>query len=212
MQLFYASGASSLAPHILLEESGLDYVAEKVNLDVKTWSKGDYNAINPKSYVPSLKIENGKVLSECAVILEYIAFQVPDKQLIGQYDSALYWEQRIWLNYIATELHKNFISPFRKGNWLPNTVESKELIYNRVLPRLKYVDEVLKGRNYLVDNHFSAPDAYLFVMTNWLTRLKYGFDQLENLNKFDNNMRKRNTVQAVLKQEGRPHSLQDQAK
>jgi glutathione S-transferase len=131
---------------------------------------------------------------------------------MGQYDSEPYWEQRIWLNYIATELHKNFISPFRKGNWLPNTVESKELIYNRVLPRLKYVDEVLKGRNYLVDNHFSAPDAYLFVMTNWLTRLKYGFDQLENLNKFDNNMRKRNTVQAVLKQEGRPHSLQDQAK
>lgn len=212
MQLFYASGASSLAPHILLEESGLDYVAEKVNLDVKTWSKGNYNVINPKSYVPSLRIENDTVLTECAVILEYIAAQVPNKQLMGQYDSAIYWEQRIWLNYVATELHKNFISPFRKGNWLPNTAESKTLIYNRVFPRLKYVDEALKGRNYLVNHHFSAPDAYLFVMTNWLTRLEYGFDQLDNLKKFDKNMRKRNSVQAVLKQEGRPHSLQDQAK
>jgi glutathione S-transferase len=212
MQLFYASGASSLAPHILLEESGLDYVAEKVNLDVKTWSKGNYNVINPQSYVPSLRIENDTVLTECAVILEYIASQVPNKQLMGQYDSAIYWEQRIWLNYVATELHKNFISPFRKGNWLPNTAESKTLIYDRVLPRLKYVDEALKGRDYLVDHHFSAPDAYLFVMTNWLSRLEYGFDQLDNLKKFDKNMRKRDSVQAVLKQEGRPHSLQDQAK
>ncbi len=133
------------------------------------------------------------------MILEYIASQVPNKQLMGQYDSAIYWEQRIWLNYIATELHKNFISPFRKGNWLPNTVESKKLVYDRVLPRLKYVDEALKGHDYLVDHHFSAPDAYLFVMTNWLARLEYGFDQLDNLKKFDKNMRKRDSVRAVLK-------------
>ena len=73
MKLFYASGASSLAPHILLEESKLQYSVEKVNLDKKTWNGGNYNLINPKSYVPALQTDNGRILTECAVILEYIA-------------------------------------------------------------------------------------------------------------------------------------------
>ena len=208
MQLFYASGASSLAPHILLEESGLDYTVEKVNLDTKVWSDGNYEEINAKSYVPALKLEDGVVLTECAVILEYIATQSPIKGLIDKYESKNYWQQRIWLNYIATELHKNFISPFRKGNWLPNTTESKQFVYERVFPRLKYINDRLNNKDYLLNGQFSAPDAYLFVITNWITRLEYGFDGLENLKRFDDNMRKRDSVIKVLQQEGKPHSLQ----
>ncbi|WEV50630.1 glutathione binding-like protein [Lactobacillus sp. ESL0731] len=210
MKLFYSSGASSLAPHILLEESNLTYTAEKVNLDHKTWAQGDYNTINPKSYVPALETESGSILTECAVILEYIARQVPEKALIAGYATAEYWQQRTWLNYIATELHKNFISPFRKGNWLPNTAESKELVYQRVLPRLKYVDQQLADQTYLVNNQFCVADAYLFVMTNWLQRLDYGFNDLANLERFDSAIRLRSAVQRVLKQEGKPHSLTEQ--
>lgn len=211
MKLFYASGASSLAPNILLEESGLQYSVEKVNLDKKTWNGGNYNLINPKSYVPALQTDNGKVLTECAVILEYIAIKAGNNKFIAKYDSSKYWQQRIWLNYIASELHKNFISPFRKGNWLPNTKESKKLVYKRVFPRLKFVDQKLNKQNYLVNNTFSAPDTYLFVMTNWLHRLNFGFTNLDNLKRFDTEMRKRPAVQTILKQEGLPHSLQDES-
>ncbi|AVI94382.1 Glutathione S-transferase [Oenococcus oeni] len=213
MKLFYAAGASSLAPHILLEESSLTYVVEKVNLDTKTWNEGqnDYKQINPKSYVPALKTDSGKIITECAVIMEYIAKKATTKNLIAEYDSQTYWQQRMWLNYIATELHKNFISPFRKGNWLPNTIDSKQLVYKRVLSRLKFVDQKLNQKNYLVNNQFSAPDAYLFVMTNWIHRLEYSFNNLANLKRFDNNMRKRLAVDKVLKQEGKAHSLQDKS-
>ncbi|WP_257609041.1 glutathione binding-like protein [Oenococcus oeni] len=117
----------------------------------------------------------------------------------------------MWLNYIATELHKNFISSFRKGNWLPNTVNSKQLVYERVLPRLEFIDQKLDRKNYLVNNRFSAPDAYLFVITNWIRRLEYGFDKLFSLESFDKNMRKRSAVGRVLKQEGKAHSLQDES-
>lgn len=209
MKLFYASGASSLAVHILLEESSLKYGLEKVNLDTKTWNNSDYNLINSKSYVPALELDNGEILTECAVILEYVAHKVPAQNLIGEYGSTTYWQQRTWLNYIATELHKNFISPFRAGNWLPNTAESKELVYKRVFPRLKFIDKQLGQQEYLVNNRFSVPDTYLFVMANWLQRLEYGFDDLENLQRFDTNMRKRFAVQNVLQQEGKPHSLQE---
>ncbi|EFD88268.1 glutathione S-transferase N-terminal domain-containing protein [Oenococcus oeni] len=213
MKLFYAAGASSLAPHILLEESSLTYVVEKVNLDTKTWNEGqnDYKLINPKSYVPALETDSGKIITECAVILEYIAKKVTTRNLIAEYDSQTYWQQRMWLNYIATELHKNFISSFRKGNWLPNTVNSKQLVYERVLPRLEFIDQKLDRKNYLVNNRFSAPDAYLFVITNWIRHLEYGFDKLVNLESFDKNMRKRSAIGRVLKQEGKAHSLQDES-
>ncbi|WP_311406596.1 glutathione binding-like protein [Liquorilactobacillus uvarum] len=209
MKLFYASGSSSMAPHILLEESGMSYSLEKVNLDTKTWNGGDYNLLNPKSYVPALKTDKNSVLTECAVILEYIGEQTNGNQFIEEYGSRGYWEQRMWLNYIATELHKNFISPFRKGNWLPNTDDSKKFVYNRVLPRLKFVDNVLKQQEYLVNNKFSAPDAYLFVITNWIKRLGYSFDDFKNLQRFDSKMRERTAVQRVLEQEGKAHTLQE---
>ncbi|KRL00813.1 hypothetical protein FC81_GL001646 [Liquorilactobacillus capillatus DSM 19910] len=212
MKLFYAAGASSLAPHILLEESGMHYTLERVNLDTKIWKGGEYRQVNPKNYVPALAITDSYILTECAVILEYIGKQVADRNLIAIYGGETYWKQRIWLNYIATELHKNFISPFRKGNWLPNTADSKSFVYKRALPRLKFVDNALKQQDYLVNNEFSAPDAYLFVITNWIKRLGYNFDDFKNLQSFDASMRARPAVQRVLQQEGRPHSLQDDVK
>jgi len=207
LTLFYAAGASPMAPHILLEELGLPYHLEKVNLDNKTWGQGDYNHLNPKSYVPALKIDDQPLLTECAVILEFIGTQ---SALMPQYATPAYWEQRVWLNYIATELHKNFISPFRHGNWLPNTADSKQLVWIRVQPRLAFVEQQLAaGGPYLLGDTFSVADPYLFVMTNWMQRLGYSFDSLPQLAKFDSLMRQRPAVQRVFAQEGQPHSLVD---
>lgn len=207
LKLFYASGTSAMAPHILLQDSGLDFSAEKVNLDKKTWSQGDYNQINEKSYVPTLQIAGDAYLSECAVILEYISTLVNDRYTFA-YGTSQYWQERIWLNYIATELHKNFISPFREGNWLPNTEDSKRLVWGRVEPRLQYVEGHFVGP-WLLGNQFTAADTYLFVMTNWLYRLNYSFSALPKLAAFDQHMRARRSVQTVLEVEGKPHSLTD---
>jgi len=207
LTLFYAAGASPMAPHILLEELGQPYRLEKVDLDNKTWGQGDYNRLNPKSYVPALKVDDQPLLTECAVILEFLGTQSP---LMPQYVTPAYWEQRVWLNYIATELHKNFISPFRQGNWLPNTADSKQLVWTRVQPRLAFVEQQLAaGGAYLLGDTFSVVDPYLFVMTNWMQRLGYSFDGLPQLEKFDSLMRQRPAVQRVFAQEGRPHSLVD---
>ncbi|KRL53793.1 glutathione S-transferase [Furfurilactobacillus rossiae DSM 15814] len=208
MQLFYAAGASSMAPHILLRELKLDFELRHVNLDQKTWSKGDYNDVNPKSYVPVLELNDGTRLTECAVILEYLASH--EHRLIADYDSKQYWQQRQWLNYLATELHKNFISPFRTGNWLPNTAESKALVWQRVLPRLQFVETTFEdGRQWLMGNDFSLVDPYLFVMTNWLHRLNYSFETLPRLKAFDSRMRERASVIDTFKVEGKPHALTD---
>ena len=82
MKLYYAPGACSLAPHIVLREAGCNFDLEKVNLGKKTTKTGkDYNQINPKGSVPALELDNGQVLTEVAVILQYIADQKPDSGL-----------------------------------------------------------------------------------------------------------------------------------
>lgn len=207
LTLFYASGASPMAPHILLEELGLNYHLERVNLDTKTWDEGNYNDLNPKSYVPALKVDNQPLMTECAVILEFIGTLSKNSRL-PQYGTQSYWIIRTWLNYIATELHKNFISPFRKGNWLPNTDDSKKLVWERVKPRLQLVEQQLSDSGpYLLGDKLSIADPYLFVMTNWMQRLDFSFAGLPNLKKFDSIMRNRPAVKRVLLQEGKPHSL-----
>ena len=101
---------------------------------------------------------------------------------------------------------KTLFRLFRKGNWLPNTDDSKRLVWQRVAPRLAYVEARFQGP-WLMGQHFSMTDPYLFVMTNWMHRLDFSFDHLPKLKAFDERMRQRPSVQEVLRVEGKPHSV-----
>src|SRR6476661_3929796 len=73
MKLYWSPGACSQAPHILLHEIGLDHEAVRVDLRTKKLEDGsDYLAINPKGAVPALQLDSGEVLTENAVILQYL--------------------------------------------------------------------------------------------------------------------------------------------
>ena len=105
MKLYYSPGACSLAPHIALAETGLAYEAVAVNLKTHTLADGsDYRQINPLGYVPFLVLDDGKTLSECAVLVQYIADQAPAKNLISMAGSMARYEQQEMLNIIATDL------------------------------------------------------------------------------------------------------------
>ena len=74
MKLYYAPAACSLAPHIAAREAGLDLALEKVDLKSKKTESGrDYLSVNPKGAVPALEIDGGEVLTENAIVLQYLA-------------------------------------------------------------------------------------------------------------------------------------------
>ena len=106
MKLYYAPGACSLAPHIALNEAGLAYDAVKVDLRTHQLADGtDYYTINPKGYVPLLELDDGQRLSEVTVILQYIADRKPGT-LAPALGSLPRYRVMEWLNFIATEIHK----------------------------------------------------------------------------------------------------------
>ncbi len=102
MKLFYAPGSSSLLPHIVLYEAGLPFTAVKVNEHTKVVEGGgDYRQVNPLGYVPALVLDNGTLLTEGPAIVQYIADQVPVKNLAPSNGTILRTKLQAWLNFCS---------------------------------------------------------------------------------------------------------------
>jgi glutathione S-transferase len=199
MKLYYSPGACSLSPHIVLLEAGLAF--EPVLASTKTHQLADgtdYYTINPKGYVPLLELDNGERLSEGPAILQYIADHAPDKKLAPAPATMERYRMQEWLNFITSELHKGFGIIFTP----PMPEEAKTLARTKVGARLKWIDQQLEGKQYLMGDSFSLPDAYLFTVTNWCGYAGVDIADLKNLNAFQARMAARPAVQAAMKAEG----------
>ncbi len=109
MKLYYTPGACSLSPHIALLEAGLPYDLVKVDLRAKKLENGDdFLKVNPKGQVPVLALDSGELVTEGPVIIQMIADKAADKNLAPARDSTDRYKLLEWLNFITTELHKNF--------------------------------------------------------------------------------------------------------
>jgi glutathione S-transferase len=199
MKLYYSPGACSLSPHIALCEAGLPYDLVKVDLKAKKLENGDdYLKINPKGQVPALALDSGELVTEGPVIVQMIADKVSAKNLAPARDSAERYKLLEWLNYITTELHKNFgpmFSPVLAD-------DAKAFFKDRVMGKLKYIDSQLAGRDFLMGKQFTVADGYLFTMLTWADRMKFDLSGLPNLVAYKARVAARPKVQEALTREG----------
>jgi glutathione S-transferase len=199
MKLYYAPGACSLSPHIALLEAGLPYDLVKVDLRAKKLENGeDYLRVNPKGQVPALGLDNGELVTEGPVIIQMIADHAKDKHLAPARDTAERYRLQEWLNFITTELHKNFSPLFQPA--IPDEV--KNFFRERLMGKFKYVDGQLAGRDYLMGKDFTVADGYLFVMLAWADRLGLDVSGLSNLMAYKARIAARPKVKEALTKEG----------
>ncbi len=199
MKLFGKTGSCSLSPHIVLRECGLDFTLVNVDLASKKTEQGeDYLHINPKGQVPALQLDNGTVLTEGVAIVQYIADLKPDRQLIAPAGSLTRYHTLEWLNYIATELHKNFAPLFRAN--IPD--EYKAIARKQLEQKFSYVNNELKEKQWLMGLRFTVADAYLYVMMRWAQGVKLDLHDLDALNHWMQRVAARPAVAAALKAEG----------
>lgn len=199
MKLYYAPGACSLSPHISLREAGVPFDLERVDLaSRKTASGEDFSKINPKGYVPALRLDDGEVLTEGAAMVQFIADRHPLAGLApanGTLERARLQEH---LNFIASELHKAFSPLFGAP-----TEEAKQVAVANVVRRLDHVERVLgDGRLYLLGERFSVADAYLFTVANWTGPTGIGLDRWPHVAAFVARIAARPSVQAAMRAEG----------
>ena len=196
--LYYSPGACSQAPHILMHEIGIEHDAVRVHLKSHTLNDGSsYLAVNPKGSVPALQIENGEVLTENAVILQYLADRAGAERVLPPLGDFRRYRVLEMVNFITTELHKSF-SPLFAAN---AGDEVKAFFRQKVANRLDYIDKRLGPGPFLFGDELTLPDPYLFVISGWTEGL-LGLEQWPSLAAFRERMLRRPWVRHVLRFEG----------
>lgn len=199
MKLYYTPGACSLAAHIVLCELGLPHELVRVDLNTHTTAGGgDFYAINPKGYVPALELEYDQVLTEDAVLLQYLAELKGDVSLLPPAGSMERWRVLEWLNFISSELHKGLGALFNPAI----TPEWKQAVLERVSQRLDLVNQALKGNAFLCGRHFTIADAYLFTIVNWTGFMHIDLAPWPELAAYQVRMAERPAVQQAMRAEG----------
>lgn len=198
MKLYYSPGACSLSPHIALLEAGLGHDLVRVDLKAKKLADGsDFLAVNPKGQVPVLVLDDGEQLTEGPVIVQAIADKAADKTLAPAAGTTERYRLQEWLNFLTSELHKNFSPLFAPVL----SDDTKAFFRDRLMGKFKHVDEKLAGKDYLM-GAFSVADGYLYTMLRWADAHKMDLSALKNLMAYKARMAARPKVQEALKSEG----------
>ena len=199
MKLYYAPGACSLSPHIVLLEAGITAELEKVDLRAKKTETGaDFTSINSKGYVPALQLDNGLLLTEGPAIVQYLADQKPGSGLAPAAGSMERLQLQEWLNFLSTEIHKSvgsMFNPAMPADW-------KTTVLALIDKRLTWIDAQLKGKSYLMGQQFTVADAYLFTLLRWAMYFKIDFERYPELKGYFSRVEARPKVQEALKAEG----------
>ena len=198
MQLYFSPGACSLASHITAREAGVNVDLKRADTKTKKLEDGaDYFAINSKGAVPALKLDNGQVLTEGVVIMQYLADQKPESNLVPKAGTLERYRVQEWLNYVTSEIHKTF-SPL----WGDNDPAVKAYAQKNLEKKFDWLEKQLAGKKYLTGDTFTVADAYLFTVLRWSGRIKLDLSPYTNVTAYMDRVQARPKVQEAMKAEG----------
>ena len=196
--LYYSPGACSQAPHILMHEIGMEHDARRVDLRNKTLEdNSDYLVVNPKGAVPALQLESGEVLTENAVVLQFIGDRAAWPEVLPPLGEFRRYRVLELVNFITTELHKRFAFLFDREA----SDEFKQFVIKGLSTRLDWIDQRLGAGPFLMGKNLTLPDPYLFVIARWTDKM-LGLDRWQNVRAFYERMLQRDSVRNVLRFEG----------
>lgn len=198
MKLYYSPGACSLAPHIILRELQIDFDLVKVDLFSKKTEFGDdFYTVSPHGRVPALQIDNQEVLTESVAVLQYLADQNPSAELAPENGTLKRARLQEVFNFLTSDVHKSF-SPLFAGA----SEDEKQQAVKMIGSKFDFLNNLLSGKEYLVDDKFSVADAYLFVLLSWTYPTGINLEQWPNLTTYFAKITGRTSVVEAMKAEG----------
>jgi glutathione S-transferase len=199
MKLYYLPGACSLASNIALREAGLKFELVKVDRRTKQTSDGlDFNEVNPKGYVPALRLDDGQVLTENVTVLQYIADRNPAAKLAPPAGTLERYRLMEWLSFINSEVHKSFGPLFHKDS----PEGAKQYARTNLGTRLDYLERAMGSKTFLMGEQFTVADAYLFTVLSWGAYLDLDIGKWPQLKRYVERIGERPHVLEARKSEG----------
>lgn len=172
LTLFYSPGACSLAPHIMLEELGLEFERRPVLIAEGEHLSGEYLKINPRGRVPTL-IVDGTVVTEVPAILAYLASLRPDASMLPRGATIEFAKAFEFAAWLSSTLHIAYAQLWRPGRFLPEGTDSSVLAEHARMLIQRHNSEVngwIKGP-WVLGDHYSIADAYLLPFYRWGNRI-----------------------------------------
>jgi glutathione S-transferase len=199
LTLYYAPGACSMAPHIVLEESGEKYEPRRMDLSKGEQRSEEYLKINPQGRVPALGLGNGEALSENTAILPYLG------KRFGLWPSDPIAEAKALsrIGFFAATVHVAHAHVGRPERYAsdpalyPNIQEMGRKTFHGYL---KQIDGMLANRQWFFDK-YSVVDPYAFIFYVWGLRRELPVAELKNYTAFKDRMLERPAVRRVLEDE-----------
>ncbi|HYC37809.1 MAG TPA: glutathione S-transferase N-terminal domain-containing protein [Usitatibacter sp.] len=203
MKLYYGPGACSLASHITLEEAGVPYETQKMNLAEGDQRKPEYLKLNPRGRVPTLVVD-GEPITENVGIISYVA---------GGYAAGKLWPKKTWdqaklvstMAWLSNSVHPSYTHLFRPERFVEGD-EAKEAVKAKARESfwgyLQEIDGLLAGQKWCIANMFTPADAYLIVFYRWANRQKMPVRELGNYSALVDRVLARPAVQKVMADEG----------
>ena len=200
LTLYQTPGACSLAPLIALHLARLPHETAIVDVLAHRLADGsDYYAINPKGAVPTLRTEEGDLLTEVAVLLQYISALAPDAELIPPDGVARYRELEL-VNFIATEVHKGLPPP---KVFFPNyPTEAWSMAADTFRRKLSYLTDRLDVGPCLSGNRITAADVYLYTILRSAVRYDFDLSAWPALVAYTRRLTEHPAFEAALAEEG----------
>ena len=196
MQLYFSPFACSLASHITAREAGLPLDLEAVTLSTKRTASGaDFLAVSPKGQVPTLRLDDGAILTENAAVLQYLADAAPAAGLLPAPGSRDRYRVLEWLNYVGTEIHKGCYYAMFSPDAPP---EAKGWARGLLDKKLAYVAAQLAGKSFVVGDRFTIADAYLTWALTLAQKVGADFGPHPALGAYLQKMHARPAVQAAI--------------
>lgn len=203
MKLYYSKAACSLVVRIIINEIGVPCTYESVDLKTKKTETGaDFLTINPKGSVPTIVTDSNKILTENAVILQFLADSNNATNLLPPVNDFDRYRVLEWLNFTATELHKGFSPLFNPE--IPKEVKEHIFIKN-LIKKFTFLNQHLQHNKYLMGDNFTLPDAYVYVILRWATAFKIDFSNFSNLShlmRYFEELQARKSIQKSIEEEG----------
>jgi glutathione S-transferase len=198
MDLYFSPLACSMATRIALYEAGESAVYLEVDPKTKVVQNdgSDFRKVNPLGLVPTLRTDDGTVLTENAAILQYVADRFP-KAGIGTNSATERSRLHQWLCFVGTELHKGLFVPLFDQK-APEGTHAHTL--KKQEPRLKYLNSHLAGRDFLLDR-FTVADAYLYTVLNWTAPTRVDLAPSPAIQQYHRRLQKRPSVAKAFQEE-----------
>jgi glutathione S-transferase len=174
LMVYHFAGASSFATNIVLNWTGQSANVRKPAETAKDLSGSYSDQVNPAALVPSIFLPNGNILMENFAVLNYITKTAGHQDLVGG-DNL--WEQSQvlkWSSFFSSDVHSSFLLVFFTNRFTTNDdpaalAHVKEAGLQRVHEKVTFLDNHMKGCQWLVGESKTFADAHLYVFIRWMT-------------------------------------------